>query len=113
LKDGTEVAVKVQNPNIQKQFAVDMFLHKCILHVIEWAFELPIAWTHETIQRHLQMETDFLNEARNGEICKAVNAENDDVYIPKIYAEHTTSTVESRLGHYVFTLSLSSIDFNR
>lgn len=24
-----------------------MFLHNCILHAVEWAFELPIAWTHD------------------------------------------------------------------
>lgn len=42
LKDGTEVAVKIQKPNIQKQFRYDMFTHSSILYLLEKAFDLPI-----------------------------------------------------------------------
>lgn len=42
LKSGEKVAVKVQKPNIKKQFKTDMLMHKIICHVLEYAFDLPL-----------------------------------------------------------------------
>jgi aarF domain-containing kinase len=42
LKNGAEVAVKIQKPNIRKQFASDMMMHYLINWVLEKAFDLPL-----------------------------------------------------------------------
>lgn len=42
LKDGRDVAVKIQKPNIRKQFSSDMMMHYLINWVIEKAFDLPL-----------------------------------------------------------------------
>ena len=42
MHDGTKVAVKIQKPNIQKQFASDMFMHRMVLHILQYAFDLPL-----------------------------------------------------------------------
>lgn len=42
LHDGTEVAVKIQKPNIRRQFGYDMMMHTLILWVLEKAFDLPM-----------------------------------------------------------------------
>jgi aarF domain-containing kinase len=42
LKDGRDVAVKIQKPNIRKQFTSDMMMHYLINWVLEIAFDLPL-----------------------------------------------------------------------
>lgn len=42
LKDGSEVAVKIQKPNIKKQFWSDMLMHHFVVYVIEKSFDLPL-----------------------------------------------------------------------
>lgn len=50
LKDGTEVAVKIQKPNIIKQFKSDMMMHYMINWVLEKAFDLPLIQFVDDIQ---------------------------------------------------------------
>lgn len=59
LKDGTEVAVKIQKPNIERQFGYDMMMHTLILFVLEKAFDLPMLQFAESIQKNLKKEVDF------------------------------------------------------
>lgn len=54
LKDGTEVAVKIQKPNIGRQFGYDMMMHTMILWVLEKAFDLPLMQFAEPIQKNLK-----------------------------------------------------------
>ena len=95
LKDGTKVAVKIQKPNIKKQFYADMMMHKLVLYVLEYAFELPLVQFAEPIQRNLEKEVNFNIEASNGRLA----AENfrktgrKDLYVPKIYDEFTKERV--------------------
>ena len=50
LKNGTEVAVKIQKPNIRKQFTSDMMMHYLINWVLEKAFDLPLVQFVDDIQ---------------------------------------------------------------
>jgi len=52
------------------------------------------------------METDFSNEARNGEICKAVDTENAGVYETRIPMEHTMASFTSSRSNIILTLKV-------
>lgn len=54
LRDGREVAVKVQKPNIKKQFSSDMMMHYLINWVLETAFDLPLLRFVDDIQLNLK-----------------------------------------------------------
>jgi aarF domain-containing kinase len=54
LKNGQKVAVKVQKPNIKKQFGGDMAMHYFIIFVLEKAFDLPLLHFVEDIQKNLK-----------------------------------------------------------
>jgi aarF domain-containing kinase len=54
MKDGREVAVKIQKPNIKKQFRSDMMMHFLINWVLEKAFDLPLVQFVDDIQANLQ-----------------------------------------------------------
>lgn len=65
MKDGREVAVKIQKPNIQKQFGADMMMHYLINWVLEYSFDLPLLQFVDEIQYNLKKELDFRIEAEN------------------------------------------------
>lgn len=64
---GMVVAVKVQKPNIPAQNGCDLAMYKLVLNVMEYAFDLPLAWTYDYTRRQLEAELDFRIEARNAE----------------------------------------------
>jgi len=85
------VAVKVQKPNIPAQNGCDLLVYRFILHVLEYAFELPLAWTFDYTKRQLDAELDFRIEAQNArraskelEDCKHLRGK---VVVPKVYTE--------------------------
>lgn len=65
LRSGESVAVKIQKPNIQKQFGSDMLMHYLINWVLEKAFDLPLLQFVDDIQASLKKELDFRIEAAN------------------------------------------------
>jgi aarF domain-containing kinase len=65
LRGGREVAVKIQKPNIKKQFGSDMAMHYLINWVLEKSFDLPLLRFVDDIQDNLKKELDFRIEAFN------------------------------------------------
>jgi aarF domain-containing kinase len=59
LKTGERVAVKIQKPNIRKQFSSDMMMHWLINFVLEKSFDLPLLQFVDDIQASLKKELDF------------------------------------------------------
>eukprot|EP01111_Echinosteliopsis_oligospora_P018502 TRINITY_DN8526_c0_g1_i1.p1 TRINITY_DN8526_c0_g1~~TRINITY_DN8526_c0_g1_i1.p1 ORF type:complete len:364 (-),score=60.59 TRINITY_DN8526_c0_g1_i1:157-1248(-) len=97
LKDGTQVAVKVQKPNIRKQMNFDLFAYKTQVWLSEKLFGLPLMWSVDYICDHLRQEVDFENEARNAErawsdIQKSPELRKD-IYVPKVYRDHLSKRV--------------------
>lgn len=89
--EGLRVAVKIQKPNIPAQNACDLAVYKVILNVLEWAFDLPLAWTYDYTKRQLEAELDFCVEANN---AKRAATELDEclqlrgkVMVPKVFDE--------------------------
>ncbi|KAJ3259101.1 hypothetical protein HK103_002988 [Boothiomyces macroporosus] len=96
LKDGTVVAVKVQKPEIQKQIYWDMICYRVVIYALEKLFDLPLYWSADYIEFHLRQETDFINEAKNAEICQHHINQTDlkkYVHVPKVYHEYSTKRV--------------------
>lgn len=97
LKDGTVVAVKVQKPEIKTQIGWDLFCYSLIMRGLEIFFELPVASSAEYVTSHIHQETDFINEAHNGEKCqefiKNVPSLNATCHVPKIYWDLTTKRI--------------------
>jgi ubiquinone biosynthesis protein len=97
LKDGDQVAVKVQRPGIKKTIEVDLeiMLHLATLmerHIEEIAFYRPVKIVEE-FAKTLEREIDYTFEASNMERVAGHFLSDMTVYIPKPYRELTTPKV--------------------
>jgi len=97
LKDGEEVAVKVQRPGIKKIIEVDLeiMLHLATLmerHIEEMSLYQPVKIVGE-FARTLEKEIDYTIEATNMERI-ARNFLNDlTIYVPKVFRDTTTESI--------------------
>ncbi len=97
LKDGEEVAVKVQRPGIKKIIEVDLeiMLHLATLmerHIEEMSLHQPVKIVEE-FARTLEREIDYTIEATNMERI-ARNFLNDlTIYVPKVFRDTTTESI--------------------
>ena len=96
LPDGRVVAVKLQYPNLRKEFKWDLLAHFLVLKCAELAFpRFHLSWMHDEIADNLTKELDFLSEAHNAETGRAHFARtgNEYAYVPHIDYERTTKRV--------------------
>ncbi|GAO14555.1 uncharacterized protein UV8b_04358 [Ustilaginoidea virens] len=97
LPDGREVAIKVQKREIAKQIAWDLWAFRAVTWIYSKWFDLPLYTLVPFITERLELETDFLNEARNSETMRSlINSEKTlkgRVYIPLVYPDLTTKRV--------------------
>ncbi|KAM0542764.1 hypothetical protein ACHAPJ_012647 [Fusarium lateritium] len=97
LPDGREVAIKIQKREIAKQISWDLWAFKTVAWIYSKWFDLPLYKMVPFITERLELETDFVNEAKNSEKMRdLVNGEKSlkgRVYIPTVYPEFTTKRV--------------------
>lgn len=97
LKDGREVAIKIQKQEIAQQVGWDLWAFKVVMKLYTWYFDLPFYSLVPYITERLLLECDFQNEAENSKkMAKLVKGEprlRDRVYIPKIFAELSSRRV--------------------
>ncbi|KUI73337.1 hypothetical protein VM1G_08900 [Cytospora mali] len=97
LPDGREVALKIQKPEIAKQIGWDLWAFKVVSWVYSKWFDLPLYTLVPYITERLELETDFLNEAKNSETMRElINNEpslRGRVYVPIVYPELTSKRV--------------------
>ncbi|MCJ1268887.1 hypothetical protein MMC22_008775 [Lobaria immixta] len=97
LKDGREVAIKVQKREIAQQVGWDLWAFKVVTYIYTSLFRLPLYSLVPFISERLLLETDFVNEADNSErMAKLVAGESrlrGKVYIPKVYRELSSRRV--------------------
>ncbi|KAF9772008.1 hypothetical protein IL306_010324 [Fusarium sp. DS 682] len=97
LADGREVAIKIQKREIAKQISWDLWAFKTVAWIYSKWFDLPLYKLVPFITERLELETDFVNEAKNSEkMRELVNAEKTlkgRVYIPTVYPEFTTKRI--------------------
>ncbi|MGI9518078.1 MAG: ABC1 kinase family protein [Pirellulaceae bacterium] len=97
LQDGTDVVVKVQHPGIEQKIRSDLEIMKGLAELAEKYSEQARQYrpvdTMEEFSRTLLSELDFTQEKRNLDRFDA-NFENDpDAFIPRPYADLSTSRV--------------------
>lgn len=97
LKDGTEVAVKVQRPNIRKIIEQDIHILFYLAHLAErFVPELrsyqPLRVVKEFADWTLR-ELDFKQEGNNAERFRFAFKDNPHIKIPLIFWEYTTPRI--------------------
>ncbi len=94
LKSGEEVAVKIQYPGIGRTIRTDFRNLQPLL----LPQRLTKDWEYlkrqvDFLRRGIEQESDYQNEARNLERVKALFFEEDDIIVPKVFAEYSTSRI--------------------
>jgi predicted unusual protein kinase regulating ubiquinone biosynthesis (AarF/ABC1/UbiB family) len=94
LRDGCEVAVKIQYPNIADLVAGDLrnfaFLVR-VLARLEPDFDFRVLI--DEVEKYVPLELDFVNEAANAERMRANFAGRTDVVVPAVVRELSTRRV--------------------
>jgi ubiquinone biosynthesis protein len=97
LRDGTEVVVKVRRPGVVEQVETDLeILQNLAAHASRrWqaAGDYDIVGLVDEFSQTLRAELDYLREGRNAERFAANFAQDDEVHIPRVFWETTTSRV--------------------
>ncbi|KAL0937662.1 ABC1 family protein [Colletotrichum truncatum] len=97
LPDGREVAIKIQKREIAKQISWDLWAFKTVSWIYSKWFDLPLYSLVPFITERLELETDFLNEAKNSETMRGLIESEKGlrgrVYVPKVYSELSTKRV--------------------
>ncbi|OGO50622.1 MAG: hypothetical protein A2148_00675 [Chloroflexi bacterium RBG_16_68_14] len=94
LRDGRDVAVKVQYPEIEEIVQVDLqnmrLLGRAASRVLP---DLDLTPITEELSANVPLELDFVNEGHNAEATARNFAGQDNIIVPRIYWEHTTKRV--------------------
>ncbi|MEX2208878.1 MAG: AarF/UbiB family protein [Myxococcota bacterium] len=95
LRDGREVAVKVQYPDIGHIVRTDLASLRRICRIYERLDPQPLALLPllDELQEHLALELDFRREVENADRIRALFAKDKRVVIPEIDATHSTGRV--------------------
>ena len=96
LKNGKEVAVKVQRPDVSDKFNQDIALMRTIGKLIERKYKTKFFNANEIVgefERYTHQELDFLNEAKNIQHFYDVFKDNKFIVVPQVYWDYTTSKV--------------------
>lgn len=93
-KDGTEVAVKVLYPGIEKLIRRDLAVLRSILPFLRVVF--PISRQERVLDQlsaMLERETNYANERKNMERIREIFTGRDDVVVPQVLEELTNKGV--------------------
>lgn len=97
LPDGTEVAVKVQRPNIQARMDTDLEiladLARMAEHRLEWARRYRLRDMVEELTRALRAELDYGIEARNADRFARLAERWPRIEVPAVHWEHSSRRV--------------------
>lgn len=98
LKDGREVAVKIQYPRLQQQFRIDIATMDILSQALAWLFpDYQFQWIVPVFEKNAKKELDFVEEARNAEKTASFFERNNCVKIPSIFwhiSSHRVLTME-------------------
>lgn len=97
LLDGTEVVVKIRRPNVVAQVEEDLEIleNLAVRASRHWdaAANYNLVGTTRELSQTLRAELDYLQEGRNAERFARNLEGRDDVVVPRVFWEHTTSRV--------------------
>ena len=95
--NGEWVVVKVQRADVRKIISSDLeiigwFARQLHTRIEELRpYNLPVLV--KEVEKRLEEELDYRNEAKNAEIFRALNSDFEHVFAPKVYAEFTTKRI--------------------
>lgn len=92
LRDGREVAVKVQYPDIDHIIRTDLAASRRVAAIYERFDTNPMEFLPllDELQKHLRLELDFRREAESAERIRAFFADDPTVRVPEILHEYCT-----------------------
>ncbi|MCA9773229.1 MAG: AarF/ABC1/UbiB kinase family protein [Myxococcales bacterium] len=94
LHDGTQVAVKIQYPGIDKAVEADLANLESSLKVFKlYAKEYDPKRVAREIRTHILMELDYVQEAENLALFHELYETRDDVVIPQVYPAYSSRRV--------------------
>jgi predicted unusual protein kinase regulating ubiquinone biosynthesis (AarF/ABC1/UbiB family) len=94
LKSGESVAVKIQYPGIGRSIAADIRNWMAIMFPMRLTRQWAAMKAHaEAVQRMLELEADYEQEAQNMRDARALFEPADGIVVPRVYSEYSTSRV--------------------
>ncbi|GAB1610413.1 aarF domain-containing protein kinase 1-like [Argonauta hians] len=94
LKDGSEVAVKIQYPKVKARSYVDIKTMTFLVKAIKFIFPgFQYSWLAEETERNLPLELDFLQEGKNCQKVAALLRNFKFLKVPKVYWEYSSDRV--------------------
>ena len=94
LHNGQEVAVKIQYPDIARTIRSDLRNLRILLQPMcmtkDWRYQLEKL---ADLEQMLEMETDYCQEARFTEEIRALFTQSDQIVIPEVFQDYSTSRV--------------------
>ncbi|GBF72144.1 hypothetical protein PA598K_00381 [Paenibacillus sp. 598K] len=97
LKDGTQVAVKVQRPNIHSSVETDLEiladLARMAEHRLEWARNYRVRDIIDELAKALRGEMDYTTEARNTERFVEQAKSLKHIRVPEVHWDYSTKRV--------------------
>lgn len=97
LRDGRQVVVKVQRPNLREQVEADLAIMRLFAQLL--AQQVPEVAAYQPLMlvdaftRSIRLELDFRNEAANAERLRTALRGAPEVHVPHIYGEWTRERV--------------------
>lgn len=90
LKNGQEVAVKVQHPYVLGNSRVDIKTMEYLCNIMSYVFpDFKMQWLVKESKKNLPMEMDFLNEGRNAEkVIHSSPAVNINITLTNLISFH-------------------------
>jgi len=112
LQNGEIVAVKIQRPGIRRLIEVDLeiLLHLATLmerHIEDLSFFKPVRIVQEFAST-LEKELDYTLEASNMVRVSKQFLSDPGIYIPKVYMDHTTSSILTM--EYINGIKISEVN---
>ncbi len=97
LEDGTEVAVKIQRPNVEETVDVDLDILLTQARFVAQHGEIGERYDVVDIVNEfataVRGELDYLAEAHSGERLRLLFADSEEILIPAVFWEYTTKRV--------------------
>lgn len=94
LKNGQEVAVKVQHPYVMGNSKVDMKTMEYLCKIMSIVFpDFKMQWLVDESKKNLPIELDFLNEGRNAEKVAGMFKDYKWLKVPSIFWDISSKRV--------------------